>query len=415
MAVATNTQIHTALTRIPSLAHVYYDEIKQQIFSDIEIPEAGYRPGTNWQDRHTTNLSVYLSDAGTEASSSRVEEQLRAIVLSSRRRNKVREALEALRWDGIPRLDDLLINHAGAAATPYTRAVTARTMIAAVARAFQPGCKVDTVLILEGEQGTKKSSLLLELGDIAGPNYTFNNKLRLNDKDTLISVSRHWFVIIDEFASFRKAEVEDLKAFVSNQSDTYRPPYGRNEVSTPRGCIFLATINPTENGYLDDVTGNRRFWPVEVNNIDLDAVREVRMQVWAEAVARYKRGEKWWVDHSETDLLRDMRDQQENRVAEDGWEETVRVYMAWKKKMYPLGMITQEDILEEGLGIEPVRITRGDKIRVGRILTRIRVRPKRSEKSSKRLYDLASHEPTPEDAQKAAGMDFPMKKAPRLG
>lgn len=415
MTTASNTQLYTALSRLPFLQSFYFDEIKRQVFSDTNVPDVGYRAGHAWDDLNTTLLGVRLSESGTEASSSRIEEQLRAIICTGRRRNKVRDAMEALRWDGIPRLDAVLIDHAGAEDCAYTRAVTARTLIAACARAYDPGCKVDTVLILEGEQGTKKSSLLLELGNIAGLNYVFNSKLRLNDKDALISVSRHWFVIIDEFASFRKAEVEDLKAFVSAQHDTYRPPFHRNEVSIPRGCIFMATINPTETGYLDDVTGNRRFWPIKVTDIDLDGIREVRMQIWAEAVHRYKAGEKWWVDHEESALLKEVQSEQASRTSGDGWQELVELYLAWKKQTFSTAKITQEDILEEGLGIEPAKFGHSEKLRVGRILTRLGMKPSRNNKSSRRLYDLALHVPADDVREKAQTADFPMKKAPRLG
>lgn len=237
----------------------------------------------------------------------------------------IRDYLDSLTWDGTPRLDTMLIRHAGAADSAWVHAVTAKTLIAAVARAREPGVKVDTMLVLESAQGRMKSSMLCVL---AGERYFSDNLGDVSHKDAQIHLNGKWIVEIAELDAIRKADNSRTKSFISRQVDQYRPPYGRRDVYVPRSCIFIGTTNSSE--YLTDASGGRRFWPVEIpKRIDLDAIRAERDQLWAEADARHQRGEPW---HLDDDLERDAAIEQERRYRPHPWEDVLREKLAHKNQ-----------------------------------------------------------------------------------
>ena len=204
--------------------------------------------------------------------------------------------LDGLQWDGVKRIDGWLQDYCNvmaetAEATAYTQAVSAKWMVSAVARAYKPGCKADHMLVLEGEQGRRKSSVLAAL---AGPEWFSDSLPPMNTKDASSYLRGKWIVEVGELEAMRR-EVDAIKAFLSRQVESFRPAYGREEVTEPRRCIFAGTTN--KDDWQKDVTGGRRFWPVKVSgSIDVDGVAEDRDQLWAEAVARFKAGEIWWLD-----------------------------------------------------------------------------------------------------------------------
>jgi hypothetical protein len=206
----------------------------------------------------------------------------------------VRDYLTGLVWDGIPRLDRLLIDHGGAIDNPFVRAATARTLIAAVARAMKPGCKVDTALILESTQGFKKSTLFSALA--VNSEYFSDATGHIGEKTSAEMACSHWIIEMAELAGLTKSDLNQVKAFLSRQYDKFRPAYGRRVVDYPRQCIMVGTVNPETNGYLKDLTGNRRFWIIKVGKISWDYINDWHDQIWAEAKARYDAGEKWWFD-----------------------------------------------------------------------------------------------------------------------
>jgi predicted P-loop ATPase len=241
----------------------------------------------------------------------------------ARKIHPIRDYLDSLTWDGTPRLDTMLIRHAGASNSAWVRAVTAKTLIAAVARAHEPGAKVDTVLVLEGEQGRMKSSMLSAL---AGEQYFSDNLGDVSHKDAQIHLNGKWIIEIAELDAIRKADNSRTKSFISRQVDQYRPPYGRRDVYVPRSCIFIGTTNSSE--YLTDASGGRRFWPVEIpKRIELNAIRAERDQLWAEADARYRGGEAW---HLDDELERDAAIEQERRYRPHPWEDVLREKLTGK-------------------------------------------------------------------------------------
>jgi predicted P-loop ATPase len=209
--------------------------------------------------------------------------------------------------------------------TEYVKAISEKWFISAVARAMDPGCKVDTVLILEGGQSQNKSQSLEILG---GPWFS-DDPVDLRNKDTLMLCGSFWILELGELDAMRKSEVSSLKAFFSRRKDNFRSPYGRVIESTPRQCVFVGSTNESE--YLQDRTGNRRFWPVRCGQIDLDKLRSARDLIWAEAYKRYKAGVRWWFNREDPEYEL-IENQTRKRVGNDPIAE---VLLAWWRGMDP--------------------------------------------------------------------------------
>jgi predicted P-loop ATPase len=204
--------------------------------------------------------------------------------------NEVQDYLRGLKWDGVPRLDTLFVDYLGAVDTPYTRAVTRKAFTAAVTRAMVPGSKYDNMLILSGPQGIGKSTLLDKMSK-----GWFNDSIRtFEGKEASELLQGVWLVEISELDAFRRTDVARIKQFLSLRTDRFRAAYGRHVKELPRCCVFFGTTNTTD--YLQDKTGNRRFWPVDTGvnptkkSVWTDLPGEVD-QIWAEAVVRWQLGE----------------------------------------------------------------------------------------------------------------------------
>ncbi|RVL75349.1 virulence-associated E family protein [Sinorhizobium meliloti] len=276
----------------------------------------------------------------------------------------VRDWLGGLKWDGKSRIADWLTYYLGVEKTPYADEIGKLFLIAMVARIFEPGCKADYMMVLEGPQGLLKSSAC---GVLAGSEY-FSDALPDITKDQACSqhLRGKWLIEVAELSSLSKSDSSHLKAFVTRRDERYRPPYGRAEVHEPRQCLFVGTTN--SRTYLKDETGARRFWPVMCGTIDLDALRRDRDQLFAEAVARYRRGDKWWPDR---DFEREhIRPQQQTRRVSDVWEEPIADYLngtgdfAGKAKK----TATIFDIARHALFIDTPRIGTADQRRIAAIL-----------------------------------------------
>ena len=241
--------------------------------------------------------------------------------------NPLRVHLRAYRWDGTPRLDTWLIEYIGTKDTPYTRAIGRKWMISAAARAIDPGCQADHMLILEGKQGIGKSRALRILG---GQFYTEYSKTMgggMNGHRDLVHVILGKMIIeMSELATIRKADMESLKAMLTTTVDDVRLSYDRDAKSYPRTCVFAGTPNEGGQGYIADVSGARRFWPCvagEVGPVNSEGIKLVRDQLWAEAVEAYDSGEDWWsVPVEETAL--EQADRQIQIDGADPWYMKVR-------------------------------------------------------------------------------------------
>lgn len=228
----------------------------------------------------------------------------------------VRDYLSALTWDGKPRLSLWLQRCLGATDTPFIRAVGRKTLISAVARAFKPGCKVDTMLILEGPQGLKKSSAISAL---FGDEWTAESVNLFDQHNKMVmQMMGAWCVELAEFVAIARKDQNTVKGMISMKSDRVVLSYAKIATDHPRQCIFIGTINPDGFGYLTDSTGNRRYWPVRCTSIDLAAIRKVRDQLWAEARSAFDAGETWWLADDEEALA---VEQVAAREESDVWEE----------------------------------------------------------------------------------------------
>lgn len=301
--------------------------------------------------RHTiTGLAGFgpnLDDPGLTRLRLQVEEQWHLVFAKERwadivtdhaRRNTyhpVRDYLNSLKWDGANRLDGWLSTYAGAEDNEYVRAVASITLIAAVRRVRQPGCKFDEMPVLEGEQGTSKSSAMSIL---AVHEDWFADDLPL-DSDSKVLMERtagRWLVELAELKGLRRGAVEHVKSMLSRRVDKARLAYGRLTTEQPRQCVFFGTTNDSQ--YLRDMTGNRRFWPVKVNRFDLELLRRDRDQLWAEAAAREGRGasirlpENLWAVAGEQQDSREIGDPFFEILNErlDGLEGKIRASDIWE-------------------------------------------------------------------------------------
>lgn len=268
------------------------------------------KSSSQWVDADDAALRFYLERHYGIASKDKIFDAVN-VVAGENKFHPVREYLDGCTWDGVARVEALLIDYLGAEDTTYTRAVTRKTLAAAVARIYRPGCKFDYMLTLRGRQGLGKSALIAKLGGEWFSD-TFGT---MQGKEAYEQVLGVWLMEVGELAGMRKAEAETIKLYISKQSDRFRPAYGRRLQEFPRQCIFIGTTN--ESQFLRDTTGNRRFWVVDTPNDPLkdmwqDLTPETVRQIWGEAVQIYKAGE---------DLFLPRELEKEAREVQEAYEE----------------------------------------------------------------------------------------------
>jgi hypothetical protein len=280
-----------------------------------------------------------------------------AIMLHSRDNtfHPLREYLAGLQWDGTPRLRTWLSVYLGAEQSEYTAAIGAMFLISMIARVMKPGCKVDHMLVLEGEQASMKSTACRVL---AGDDYFSDNLPDLENKDSSQHLRGKWLIEVAEMHAFDKATSTRLKSYISRQEERYRPSHGRLEVYEPRQCVFIGTTN--KEAYLRDETGGRRFWPVKSGKIDIESLRRDRDQLFAEATVLFNNGTPWWPDREfeKTHIM----PQQEERYEADPWEEAIRGAVGMKKRV-TIGEIAQQ------LGIGTAQMSKTHQLRIINTLT----------------------------------------------
>jgi len=268
---------------------------------------------------------------------------------------------EGLTWDGKERCSTWLIDYLGVEDSLYARAVGRKWLVSAVARIMQPGCKADVCLILESfKQGKLKSTALRSLCGDEWFSDTFGD---IGNKDTLLSFRGKWILEVQEIDRIFLRESSEIKDFISKQTDIYRPPYGREVIEVPREFVFSGTTN--KDDYLRDETGGRRFWPVQVSNVHVDALRVDRDQLWAEAVWLYREGETWWISSQDEELARQAEQAQRARYEGDPWECAVMEYCSMVSAGRPIQI---EEILTGRIGKKLADVTKQDRNRIAKIL-----------------------------------------------
>jgi len=228
-------------------------------------------------------------------------------------RNRVLDELGPLVWDHTPRNEEMFITAFGAEDTEYTRMLGRMWPLSAIARLMQPGCQVDTMLVLEGDQGIGKSRAMEILG---GCGYVALQQ-KLDNKDFLLAAHSGWIADMVELGAMKWADLETIKGLITTRTDIIRAPYGRAVVDRPRRFIMVGTTNTDD--YLRDDSGNRRFWPLKCNGeIKLKWLADNRTQYWAEAMHRYMAGEQWW-ENFDAPTVAATKAMQASRVPDDPW------------------------------------------------------------------------------------------------
>jgi len=341
---------------------LYFDEFASQIMLSRPSPaheaHAGDIYPRPWTDSDDALATAWLQRRPQLNVGEAIVSRAVVAVASFRKVHPVKKYLSCLAHDGLSRVDSWLSKYLGAEDVAYTRAVGRMWLISAVARIFEPGCKADAMLILEGPQGIKKSSALEVL---ASPAWFADSMPDLGNKDSMLQVQGKWIIEMSELDAMGRAEVARIKAFLSNKADRFRSPYGRHAQDYNRQCVFAGTVN--HNEYLRDETGGRRFWPVRCSRVDLASLSLDRDQLWAEAVTLYRAKTSWWIEDAAMAQLAGA--EQDARYHADAWEEVIARYI------FGLPHVGIATLLERALQIEPGRWTRADQTRVGQVMTRL--------------------------------------------
>lgn len=273
-----------------------YDEFSRQQMVCRSIPwRLGYN-STCWTDIDAAQLQSYLEDNYEYLGNEKYINKAVEIIANGNEYHPIKKYLSRLEWDRRERIDTVLIDYLGAEDNEYTRAVGRKWLIAAVARIKNPGCKFDNMLILVGDQGIGKSQFFKQ---IVGNLEWFSDSVTKadNSRESMEQLAGKWIIEFGELSAMGKSKVEHIKAHLSRTTDSYRPAYGRRKNDFPRQCVFGGSTNSYE--FLTDQTGNRRFWPVKVNNADRmwnEMKLDIVDQIWAEALHCLERGEKLHLD-----------------------------------------------------------------------------------------------------------------------
>ena len=322
----------------------------------------------NWSDSRqltdTDELGIRNTFEANEGINLGIDKVRSAVALAAQHQayDPIVDYLSGLQWDGTPRILNWLHTYFGAEDNAYTGRVGMCWLVSAVVRGLCRESKVDTVLILQGAQGKRKSTALAVL---AGDEYFTDQIPDLGHKDSYQALFGKWIVEIGEFDALSKAEVTTAKNYLSVKSDHFRPSYGKNFIDAPRRTVFAATTN--ESTYLKDQTGNRRFWPVEVTACNIETLRRDRDQLWAEAVHIYRAGSQWWIDDSDP-IWAHVTRVQHSKLQEDPWVPTLRAWMhrTGGCEVSPIGRrYTTAEIACEVLGFSVADVGPREQQRIG--------------------------------------------------
>ena len=327
---------------------VWYDE-----FLDSVMTVGTDGKPRRWVDADDVRFQAYLQGTmGLATAPRKAAEDAVLLHAFENKRNACREFMDSLTWDQTPRLESLFEDAFGAARCQYASDVGRNWFVSMAARVYQPGCQVDTMVVLEGAQGARKSTAL---SIIASPWFVEAHESVLT-KDFFEVLRGNLLAEIAEMHAFGRAEVERIKGVITCRQDKYRKAYGRHAEIHPRVCVLAGTTN--RDDWHRDETGGRRFWPIRCCEIDLDYLRNNREQLWAEAVARFKAGETW---HA-IDVI-EQRHQIDARQEYDAWEDIIAVYLEKQATVWH----TAAEVMRAALDIPPSDQDRARTARVNRI------------------------------------------------
>jgi len=343
---------HRVIGAVPEFKNIaWYDEFYQRVYT-----EWGGKGVRQWKTFDTIDLVLFMQNRlGMRRVSKEMVETAIAYYAQKHPRNVIKEWMNSLKWDGRPRLEQFFQSCFNTADSPYVRAIGKKFFICLVARIFEPGCQVDTMVVLEGAQGVGKSTAL---GIIAGGLHSVA-KGSLDSKDFFLALEGKMICEVSELESFNKAAVTLIKQVITCRTDRYRTPYEDRAQDHPRQSVFVATTNNTQ--WQRDETGARRFWPITCKTVNLDKVRENKDQLFAEAVHRYKAGEDW---HKTPE--KSTKEEQEARRQVDAWESVVEDYLL---RPGAPESVTVTDIAVNCLKIEVSKLDMRIQRRIGVVLS----------------------------------------------
>ena len=314
------------------------------------------------RDDDYSRVCMELERLGLSPTRERASAAIEAIC-HDRSFHPVQRYFRSLKWDGKRRLHSWLTYYLGAETDPadYLTGVGTKWMVAAVARIYQPGCKFDHMLVLEGQTDIGKSAALRKLATFHGEEYFYDGMTfaKIGDKDTMQNIQGSLIIEFPELSSLHSREVEDVKQWITIQEDRGRKPYGREPVIYPRQFVLAGSTN--NNEYLKDATGNKRFWPVNCGKkLDLVSLEKDREQLWAEAVHLYKEGYQWWI--TDDILMQESKNVQKLRLVVHPWTDHVLDYA------YGRLFVSTSEILIKALNIDVGKFKRSDEMIVADIL-----------------------------------------------
>jgi len=323
------------------------NEFDQRLVFRREPPFSnGGLTGSPVRDQDFDRMRLWFEEARGVVLSKAIVTDAARLVANESAFHPVQEYLNRLSWDGVPRVDTWLedfcaVRPRSAEQQGLIRAVGRKWLVSCVARAMSPGCKVDTILILEGRQGIGKSTALRAL---AGAGFYCDSLIDFGTKEACQTIQGVWIYELAELDALLRRETSVIKAFLTRAVDRFRVPYGRVPESVPRSVVFAGTVN--HGGYLRDRTGNRRFWVVRCeDSLDPEGLQAARNQLWAEARHLYDQGEAWHLS-KEDDAL--MRVEHGARLEVDAWEETILRWVSSRAAE----TFTMNELLEGALGLK---------------------------------------------------------------
>lgn len=341
---------------------IRYDEMARSAIIVKQIPNTPADPSIPRMVRDADVLAIQeeMQLTGLRRVAKATVQDALVLRADQDRFHPVREYLNGLAWDGEKRITGWLGRYLGVEGNPYSDTIGRLFLIAMVARIMRPGCKADYMLILEGPQGALKSSACRVL---AGE--WFSDNLPDLSRGDAVRLSMHlrgkWLIEIAEMSSFNSAEAHTLKEFLTQTEERYTPKYGHHEVQEPRQCLFIGSTN--EGTYLRDATGARRFWPVKVGEIDIEALARDRDQILAETVAAFREGEKWWPDREFE--AQHIAPEQAARYEADAWQIAIEAWLSRNAKV----QCTVNDVLLEAIGLSVGQFGTREQRRASSILT----------------------------------------------
>lgn len=317
--------------------------------------------GEPLQDEDIVDVRLMIEEAGYEP----VVSDVYPAIIRHAHDNKydpVKDYLGGLKWDKTPRLDQWLQTYMDAPDHEIISLFGAKFLIGAVARVFEPGCQMDTMLVFEGAQGAGKTTAVAAL---FGRPYMISSISDFKSKEASINLQGRWVAEVAELAALKKTDITEVKKFITETVDQYRPVHGKNTIDRPRRCVFIGTTN--EHQYLKDSTGNRRFWPVPCGRVSVPDIERDRDHLWAEAVHRFRAGEPWWLveDHH----IKSAEGIQADRAEGDVWSDDIDRWLD-DPAQARVQFLTIGTLLTEAIRMPIDRASKAEEMRVANHLTK---------------------------------------------